>query len=180
MGTTATTTANDSYDAPAARGLFDAQIRLERVYAHPRAKVWQALTDPRLIAAWLMRAEGFAPRPGCKFRLRAKPQPGWRGYVDCEGLAVDEGRLLRYSWAGDDRGPVLTVTWTLEDAPGGGTCLRLVHDGFRGAGGFILAKLMMGPGWKKMMRRYLASVLDRLDDAGRFTPDPRLDKFSCD
>jgi len=161
--------------AASSQRLLDSNIRLERLYPHPRAKVWMALTDPRLIAAWLMRPDGFEPRVGCKFRLTAKPMPGWRGYVDCEVTALEEERLLQYTWAGDESGKVLTVTWTLEDAADG-TRLRLAHEGFQGVGGFVLAKMMMGPGWKKMMARHLPSVLERLGDDGSFTPDPKLDK----
>lgn len=31
--------------------------------AHPPEKVWRALTDPALVAAWLLPATGLAPRP---------------------------------------------------------------------------------------------------------------------
>jgi uncharacterized protein YndB with AHSA1/START domain len=168
-------TASTAPHAASSRSFLDTEVRLERFYPHPRAKVWKALTDPRLIAAWLMRPDGFEPRVGCKFRLTAKPQPGWRGYVDCEVVAVEEGHLLQYTWVGDESGNLMTVTWRLEDAPGGAR-LYLLHEGFHGVGGFLLAKVMMGPGWKKMMTRHIASVLDRLGDDGSFTSDPKLDK----
>ena len=158
-----------------ARGFFDTEIRIARSYPHPRAKVWKALTEPRLVTAWLMRPENFELRVGCKFKLRAKPVPGWRGWVDCEVLAVEEQRLLRYSWAGDDSGKVLVVTWRLSDEAGG-TKLELVHSGFTGMGGFFLAKLMMGPGWKKMMTKHMSSVLDRLGADGSFVADAKRDK----
>jgi uncharacterized protein YndB with AHSA1/START domain len=158
-----------------APGLLDTEISLEREYPHPRAKVWQALTQPQLIAAWLMRPEGFEPKVGCKFRLSAKPQPGWRGYVDCEITDLVPERLLRYTWAGDDSGRVMAVTWTLDEASGG-TRLSLLHQGFRGPGGWFLARLILGPGWKKMMARRIPSVLDRLRHDGSFRADPALDK----
>jgi len=41
------------------------------------------------------RPEGFAPVAGTKFRLLARPKPGWSGVVDCEVLEVSEPSLLR-------------------------------------------------------------------------------------
>jgi hypothetical protein len=60
----------------------------------------------------------------------------------------------------------------------GGTRLRLLHSGFEGFGNFMLAKLMLGPGWKKMLTRHVASVLDRIGADGSFRPDPSIDKGS--
>jgi len=77
-------------------------IRIVRDYPHPPAKVWRALTDPALIALWAMRPEGFAAVVGNRSRFVAKPQRGWRGFVECEVLEVRERELLRYSWIGNE------------------------------------------------------------------------------
>lgn len=141
-------------------------IRIVRDYAHPRAKVWRALTDPALIALWGMRPEGFSPVVGTRFKLVAKPQPGWRGFVECEVLEAREPSMLRYSWVGDDDGSATIVTYTL-DAHAGGTRLTFEHTGFKGIGGFVLAKLMMTPGWKKMLSAAIPAVLADLDEDGK-------------
>lgn len=134
-------------------------IHREITYPHPRARVWLALTDPVLIGKWLMEPEGFAPTVGTRFILRARgPQRGWRGFVECEVLAVQVERCLKYSWVGDPGQPPLTVTFTLEDHDAG-TRLTLLHEGFAGVGGWLLARLVMGPGWGKMLRRRLLDVL---------------------
>jgi uncharacterized protein YndB with AHSA1/START domain len=108
---------------------------------------------------WLMKPEGFAPVVGTKFILRAEgPQRGWRGFVECEVLAVEAGRLLRYSWNGDpDQAPLL-LTIRLEDE-GAGTRLVLDHEGFEGIGGWMVARFAMGPGWGKMLKKRFAAVL---------------------
>ncbi len=149
------------------------EIRIVRDYPHPPKKVWRALTDPKLIALWGMRPEGFAPVVGNRFKLVAKPQPGWRGYVECEVLEAREPAVLSYSWIGDDKGKSTTVTYRLE-ATDGGTRLTFEHTGFTGVGGFILAKLMMGPGWKKMLGAVFPNVLGDLDDAGLLRPGSTL------
>jgi uncharacterized protein YndB with AHSA1/START domain len=140
-------------------------IRIVRDYPHPPAKVWRALTDPALIALWAMRPEGFAPVVGTRFKFVAKPQRGWRGFVECEVLEVREPSVLRYSWVGNEGQAPLQVTYTLTPHVGG-TRLTLEHTGFKGVGGFILSKLMMGPGWKKMLGILIPAVLNDVDDDG--------------
>jgi hypothetical protein len=43
-----------------------------------------------------------------------------------------------------------------------------------GVGGFVLAKLMMTPGWKKMLKVLIPAVLDDLGDDGRLRPGSPL------
>jgi uncharacterized protein YndB with AHSA1/START domain len=148
------------------QGSSMSDIRIVRHYPHPPAKVWRALTDPALVALWMMRPEGFAPVVGTRFRLVAKPQPGWRGFVECEVLEAREAALLRYAWIGDDNGKSTFVTYSLEPTDGG-TRLTFEHTGFTGVGGFVLAKLMLGPGWKKMLSSRLPAVLADVDEQGR-------------
>jgi uncharacterized protein YndB with AHSA1/START domain len=148
-------------------------IRVVREYNHPPAKVWRALTDPALIALWSMRPEGFAPVAGTRFRLVAKPQPGWRGYVECEVLEARAPTILRCSWAGDDTGRKTVVTYELEPIPGG-TRLVFTHTGFTGIGGFFLSKLMMAPGWRKMLGKSVPAVLADLDEGGNLRPGSTL------
>src|ERR1700689_2427527 len=62
------------------------EIHIVRDYPHPPAKVWRAVTDPALVPLWTVtgaggRPEGFAPVVGTKFRLLARPKPGWRAGV---------------------------------------------------------------------------------------------------
>ncbi len=140
-------------------------ITVVREYPHPPSKVWRALTVPELMALWGMRPEGFAPVVGTRFKLIAKPQPGWRGFVECEVLAADPQSLLEISWVGNTGQSPMTVRYRLE-AHAGGTRLTFEHEGFTGIGGFILAKLMMGPGWRKMLGTAIPAVLADLDDAG--------------
>ena len=104
----------------------------ERMMPHPPEKVWRALTQPALIAQWLMQND-FEPKVGHRFSFRAQPQPGWSGVVNCEVKIVEPLRRLVYTW-GDgtesDGGLRTVVTWTL--APeAGGTRLRMEQSGFR-------------------------------------------------
>jgi uncharacterized protein YndB with AHSA1/START domain len=148
-------------------------IRIVRDYPHPPSKVWRALTDPALIVLWAMRPEGLSTEVGTRFKFIAKPQPGWRGFVECEVLEAREPSVFRYSWVGDEKGDVTEVTYRLEPHAGG-TRLTFQHTGFTGIGGFFLAKFMMGPGWKKMLSVLIPAVLNDVGDDGKLRPESTL------
>ena len=97
-------------------------VTVEREIAHPPEKIWRALTEPHLIAEWLMKAD-FKPVAGHRFDFRAD----W-GAVDCEVLEVEPNKSLSYTWAG--LGIDTVVTWTLTPT-GNGTNLRMEQTGFK-------------------------------------------------
>ncbi|WNG25377.1 SRPBCC domain-containing protein [Cystobacter fuscus] len=137
-------------------------IQLVRDYPHPPSKVWRALTDPALMARWLVAAkpEGFTTHVGTRFKFVGKPKPGWSGIVECELLEAREPSSLRYSWLADG-GEVMQLSYHLEPHEGG-TRLRFEQSGFKGVGGVLLAKLVMAPIRKQMFGPRMLAVLDDL------------------
>jgi uncharacterized protein YndB with AHSA1/START domain len=131
-------------------------VHLEYEYPYPPDAVWRAITDPELMASWLMKND-FQLRVGHKFRFTAPPQPGWDGIVLCEVLEVEAPRRLVYSWKGTANKFTTRVTWTLVPTASG-TRLVLDHDGFEGVGGILLS-FMLGSGWKRMMRQRLRETI---------------------
>jgi len=98
---------------------------------HAPEKVWRALTQPEIVAGWLLPGD-IATEPGRRFSFRADEHEASR--VDCEVLDSVPERLLRYSWRDDlarREGLTSTVTFELLPRDDGGTSLRVVHDGFR-------------------------------------------------
>ncbi|MGH8326921.1 MAG: SRPBCC family protein [Steroidobacteraceae bacterium] len=99
-------------------------------FDEPPEKVWRALTEPRLLEAWLTTdaSQGTDPRE----EKTAPPQSP-------EILTAEPHRLLRYGWrdrdsgVGDTGGREVHSVVTVELAPGqlGGTHLRLTHGDFR-------------------------------------------------
>jgi uncharacterized protein YndB with AHSA1/START domain len=136
------------------------KIRIETYYPYSPEQVWAALTDSQALKQWLMDND-FKPVKGHKFQFRAKPNKHWNGVVDGEVLEISQHRKLVYSWVGDAGRTSTTVSWSLEAAEGG-TRVYLEHSGFKGIGGFILSKLILGPGWKKLTRRFLPVVLQHI------------------
>lgn len=152
---------------------MSSDIRIVREYSHPRAKVWRALTDPAIMTLWGMRPEGFLPVVGTRFKLVGKPNPGWRGYVECEVVEVHEPSVIAYSWVGNDGAPTMHVQYTLEELPKG-TRLIVEHTGFTGIGGFFLSKLVMGPGHRKLLGDAFPGVLADMLDNGTLPPGSAL------
>lgn len=97
-------------------------VTIEREIAHPPEKIWRALTQPQLIAEWLMKND-FMPVVGHRFDLSAE----W-GAVNCEVLEVEPNTTLSYTWGG--MGLESVVTWTLSPSSTG-TNLRMEQTGFQ-------------------------------------------------
>jgi uncharacterized protein YndB with AHSA1/START domain len=97
-------------------------VVVEREMPYPPEKIWRALTQPHLLAEWLMKND-FAPVMDHRFTFSGD----W-GSVDCQVMAVEPDRTLAYSWGA--MGLESTVTWTLTPTPAG-TRLRMEQVGFR-------------------------------------------------
>lgn len=95
---------------------------------HPPEKVWRALTDPVLLAEWLLPVVDFRLESGAAFRFQAQPQPGWDGTVNCRCLEIEPLTKLSYAWVVGDMDTVVTFTLTPTEQ---GTRLTLVHTGFK-------------------------------------------------
>ena len=95
---------------------------------HAPEKVWRALTDPVLLAEWLLPVVDLALAPGAAFTFKAQPQPGWDGTVNCRFIEIEAHRKLSYTWAVGDMDTVVTFALT---PTASGTRLSLVHSGFK-------------------------------------------------
>lgn len=131
-------------------------ISFEFELHHPPDKVWRALTDPALLAEWLLPAVNLELQQGKAFSLQAPAQPSWDGIVNCQFLEIEAQRKLSYAWVVGEMSTV--VTFTL--APTAfGTRLSLVHSGFsphqkRNFGGARYGWRMMGGRLVDLLARY--------------------------
>jgi uncharacterized protein YndB with AHSA1/START domain len=125
---------------------------------HSPQKVWRALTDPALLAEWLLPVLDHKLEPGAAFTFKAQPQPGWDGTVNCRFLEIEPQRKISWRWVVGDIDTVVTFTLT-PTGGGSGTRLFLVHSGFKTDQKRNFAGARYG--WK-MMSEKLVDLLDRI------------------
>ena len=98
---------------------------------HSPEKVWRALTDPVLLADWLLPVVDLDLKlePAAPFTFKTQPYPGWDGSVNCRFVEIEPRRKLSYTWVvGDMLDTVVTFTVTPTTS---GTRLSLVQSGFK-------------------------------------------------
>jgi uncharacterized protein YndB with AHSA1/START domain len=103
-------------------------ISFEFDLRHSPEKVWRALTDPTLLAEWLLPVIDLNLAPGAAFTFKTQPYPGWDGTVNCQFVEIEPHRKLSYTWSVPFLDTVVTFTLTPTES---GTRLSLVQSGFR-------------------------------------------------
>jgi uncharacterized protein YndB with AHSA1/START domain len=121
-------------------------ISFEFDLQHSPEKVWRALTDPVLLAEWLLPVIDLKLERGAAFTFKTQPYPGWDGTVNCRMLEIERHRKLSYTWSVPFLDTVVTFTLTPTTS---GTRLSLVQSGFkaeqkRESGGARYGWKMMG------------------------------------
>jgi uncharacterized protein YndB with AHSA1/START domain len=105
-------------------------LTFELELAHAPEKVWRALTNPELLAQWLLPVvdQKLDLAPGAPFTFKTQPYPGWDGIVNCKMLEIETQKKLRYEWTVPFLDTVVTFTLTPTAA---GTRLSLEQSGFK-------------------------------------------------
>ena len=125
----------------------DRELRIERIVAAPRERVWKALTDPELIAQWWGRGnrlviEKHELRRGGHWRFVEHSDHGVHGFEGRFREISPPSRVVQtFEWDGMP-GHVAVDTLTLEDLGDGRTRLVTVslfhtveeRDGMLGSG----------------------------------------------
>lgn len=103
-------------------------ISFELDLRHSPEKVWRALTDPTLLAEWLLPVVDLNLAPGAAFTFKTQPYPGWDGTVNCQLVEIEAYRKLSYTWSVPFLDTIVTFALTPTDS---GTHLSIVQSGFR-------------------------------------------------
>jgi uncharacterized protein YndB with AHSA1/START domain len=103
-------------------------ITLEFDLPHAPEKVWRALTDPVLLAEWLLPVVDLKLEPGAAFAFMTQPHPGWDGTVNCRFVEIEAYRTLSWTWSVPGIDTVVTFTLTRTAS---GTRLTVVQSGFK-------------------------------------------------
>ena|SRR6185437_11557622 len=137
-------------------------IKIDSFLPHAPDKVWRALTEPDLMARWLMVPTDFKLAVGQQFTFQGIPVPrvNFDGIAHCEVLAFEAERMLCIRW-GDREKTLLnsTVTWRLEPESDG-THLFMEHAGFDPESAMQqMSRKIMSGGWLSISQR-LTELLD--------------------
>lgn len=100
------------------------ELQYECELPQPPEQVWRALTEPELLAAWLMPNDFRAER-GARFQFA--PDDALHGPIECEVLRIEPPKLLRFSWREQDSQEESVVSFQLRRSAAGGTHLSLTH-----------------------------------------------------
>jgi uncharacterized protein YndB with AHSA1/START domain len=103
-------------------------LQFDELFDRPVEAVWQAVTDPVLLARWLMQND-FEPRIGHRFRLRDPATSDWRGWIACEVLELEAPRKMVWSWDGGMADETPTRVVFELNPEGSGTRLLFRHEG---------------------------------------------------
>ncbi len=102
------------------------QVKLSIFYPHAPEKVWQALTDCRILSTWMMEND-FEPHLGHKFKFASNFIAGIKTIIHCEVVEIDKPKRLVYTWQDNVTSEPSLVIWTLTPIDGG-TQLQLKHQ----------------------------------------------------
>jgi uncharacterized protein YndB with AHSA1/START domain len=118
------------------------QIKLNIFYPHPPEKVWQALTDCRILNTWMM-SNNFKPCLGHKFKfegegcggflripnrvVESNSLPGIKTIIHCEVVELEKPKRLAYTWQDEITREPSLVIWKLNPVEGG-TQIQLSHQ----------------------------------------------------
>jgi uncharacterized protein YndB with AHSA1/START domain len=109
----------------------DREIRIERVFDAPRDRVWQAMTDPALVAQWWGRGNALVVEkmdltPGGHWRFVEHAEGQTHGFEGRYGEVTPPSRIVQtFEWDGMPA-HVCLETMTLEDLGDGRTRLLTV------------------------------------------------------
>jgi uncharacterized protein YndB with AHSA1/START domain/uncharacterized damage-inducible protein DinB len=114
-------------------------LRLTRYYSAPRNLVFEALTEPALLAQWFaptdemkVVVDRFEAKVGGSYRIEmhARPDTVYTCIGTVQEILPPERLVYTWSWEGGEM-PETVVTWELTEAEGG-TMLTLTHERFPG------------------------------------------------
>jgi uncharacterized protein YndB with AHSA1/START domain len=125
---------------------------------HPPSKVWRALTDPELVAQWLMQTD-LKLEKGRRCTFKAEPTAWWDGIVQSKVIEFELERKLVLGWGGGPVGLESRVTWTLTPTASG-THLALEHTGFKADQPQAYGGAKFG--WERNVNERMKKLLDTI------------------
>ena len=166
-------------------------IKIKRRLPYPVSQVWRAIAEGDKLGKWFMPND-FEPEMGREFTFRKPPQKGWDGITYCQVTELAPQHSVAYTYRGSasaektlacagvhsdiadnavkgifaDLDTMLRFTLKPE---GNGTCMVLEHSGYKGLK-LVIISLVMGMGWKKLIKTKLPGVLAEIAMEAKIVP----------
>ncbi len=133
---------------------------IERTYAAPVQKVWEAITDKNKMKQWYFDLSEFRPEVGFEFSFAGQGSKGEKYIHLCKILEVMPLKKISYSWTYKDYPGYSVVTFELFEEGKEQTRLKLTHEGlesFPGTEDFAPASFQAG--WTELIGNLLKNFL---------------------
>ncbi|NVO20774.1 MAG: SRPBCC domain-containing protein [Bacteroidetes bacterium] len=135
-------------------------VIVERHYASPLIKVWQAITDIEKLRQWYFDLEDFQARVGFEFQFYGGKDESNPYLHKCRIIEVITEAKLSYSWRYENFPGNSLVTFQLLEQDEG-TLLRLTHTGIETFGSNPdFAKEEFTLGWTMFLNDALGEFLN--------------------
>lgn len=135
---------------------------MEKVFNHPIAKVWQAISDVEHMRKWYFDLAEFKAELGFEFSFLSGCNDNGDQYLHlCKVLEVEEGKKLTYTWSYKEYEGMSQVTFELFEIENG-TKLVLTHKGLETFPQSIkdFGKESFVSGWTHYILNQLPNYLD--------------------
>lgn len=136
-------------------------IVVERIYNAPIHKVWQALTDVKLMKQWYFDVPDFKPEPGCEFSFMGGTEEHQYKHL-CRVTEAIVDKKISYTWRYDGYEGNSEVSFELFAVGDDKTKLVLTHTGldtFPPVKDF--AKSNFAGGWDHIINTGLKEFLEK-------------------
>ncbi len=129
-------------------------------YDYPVEKVWHALTDSEAMSQWLMPCN-IEPILNHEFQFTTDTTSGFDGTIHCKITEIEDRRILAFSWSAGTMKDTMVVFKL--NSVNGGTQLDFTHSGFQGFINRLLARFVLGKGWKsRILKVELPAYLEKI------------------
>lgn len=133
---------------------------IERTYAAPVQKVWEAITDKNKMKQWYFDLSEFRPEVGFEFSFTGQGSKGEKYIHLCKILEVMPLKKISYSWTYKNYPGYSVVTFELFEEGKDQTRLILTHAGLESfAGSEDFAPASFQAGWTELIGNLLKNFL---------------------
>ncbi|HEX6915323.1 MAG TPA: SRPBCC domain-containing protein [Chitinophagaceae bacterium] len=136
-------------------------IIIERTFAVPVEKLWNAITDKGEMDQWYFRIDNFRPEPGSRFSFEGGDDKQTFLHL-CRVVEVIPQKKLSHTWAYEGQDEETLVSFDLS-GEGNNSRLKLTHEGLEKIAkyGPAFAAENFREGWTMIIGTMLKNYLEK-------------------